>query len=158
MTYEANSLEEHIAQIPEERQQAFKKLQKTISENLPKGFEEGMLYKMIGYYVPLSTYPEGYHCQPNTPLPFINIASQKNSINLYHSGIYAKKGSSILFGNNEISNLEKIILKSNVIIDALFGTGFKGEIQDINKDIIKDASLIFPGQVIKIPELPDEMK
>ena len=91
MTYEANSPEEYIAQIPEERQQAFKKLQKTIAENLPKGFEEGMLYKMIGYHVPLSTYPEGYHCQPNTPLPFINIASQKNSINLYHSGIYAKK-------------------------------------------------------------------
>lgn len=91
MTYEADSPEEYVAQIPEERQPAFKQLQKTISENLPKGFEEGMLYKMIGYYVPLNTYPEGYHCQPNTPLPFINIASQKNSINLYHSGIYAKK-------------------------------------------------------------------
>ena len=91
MTYEANSPEEYIAQIPEERQQAFQKLTKTIADNLPAGFEEGMLYKMIGFYVPLTTYPDGYHCQPNTPLPFINIASQKNSINLYHSGIYANK-------------------------------------------------------------------
>lgn len=91
MTYEANSPEEYIAQIPEERQQVFQKLAKTIADNLPTGFEEGMLYKMIGFYVPLTTYPDGYHCQPNTPLPFINIASQKNSINLYHSGIYAKK-------------------------------------------------------------------
>lgn len=91
MTYEANSPEEYIAQIPDERHQAFQKLRKTISDNLPSGFEEGMLYKMIGYYVPLHTYPDGYHCQPNTPLPFINIASQKNSINIYHSGIYAKK-------------------------------------------------------------------
>ena len=91
MTYEANSPEEYIAQIPEERQQALQKLTKTIADNLPAGFEEGMLYKMIGFYVPLTTYPDGYHCQPNTPLPFINIASQKNSINLYHSGIYAKK-------------------------------------------------------------------
>lgn len=91
MTYEANSPEEYIAQIPEERQQVFQKLTKTIADNLPTGFEEGMLYKMIGFYVPLTTYPDGYHCQPNTPLPFINIASQKNSINLYHSGIYAKK-------------------------------------------------------------------
>ena len=91
MTYEANSPEEYIAQIPQERQQVFQKLAKTIADNLPTGFEEGMLYKMIGFYVPLTTYPDGYHCQPNTPLPFINIASQKNSINLYHSGIYAKK-------------------------------------------------------------------
>lgn len=91
MTYEANSPEEYIAQIPEERQQALQKLTKTIADNLPAGFEEGMLYKMIGFYVPLTTYPDGYHCQPNTPLPFINIASQKKSINLYHSGIYANK-------------------------------------------------------------------
>ena len=46
MTYEANSPEEYIAQIPEERQQAFQKLRKTIADNLPSGFEEGMLYKM----------------------------------------------------------------------------------------------------------------
>lgn len=91
MTYEANSPEEYIAQIPEERQQALQKLTKTIADNLPAGFEEDVLYKMIGFYVPLTTYPDGYHCQPNTPLPFINIASQKKSINLYHSGIYANK-------------------------------------------------------------------
>ena len=91
MTYEAKSPEEYITQVPEERQPILEKFRKTIKENLPAGFEEGMLYKMIGYYVPLSAYPDGYHCQPNTPLPFINLASQKNSINLYHSGIYAKK-------------------------------------------------------------------
>ena len=46
---------------------------------------------MIGYYVPHSVYPDGYHCDPKTPLPFMSFASQKNSVNLYHSGIYAKK-------------------------------------------------------------------
>lgn len=91
MQYEANSPEEYIAQIPEERQAIMKQLRKTIKENLPKGFEEGINYKMIGYYVPHSAYPDGYHCNPKDPLPFMNIASQKNSINLYHSGIYAKK-------------------------------------------------------------------
>ncbi|MGB0891670.1 MAG: DUF1801 domain-containing protein [Flavobacteriaceae bacterium] len=91
MQYEANSPEEYIAQIPEERQAIMKKLRKTIKDNLPKGFEEGINYKMIGYYVPHSKYPDGYHCNPKDPLPFMNIASQKNSINLYHSGIYAKK-------------------------------------------------------------------
>lgn len=91
MHYEANSPEEYIAQIPEERQAIMNELRKTIKENLPSGFEEGMNYKMIGFYVPHTIYPDGYHCDTNLPLPFMNIASQKNSINLYHSGIYAKK-------------------------------------------------------------------
>ena len=91
MQYEANSPEEYIAQIPEERQVIMRKLRNIIKENLPKGFEEGMSYKMIGYFVPHSTYPEGYHCDTKLPLPFLNVASQKNSINLYHMGIYAKK-------------------------------------------------------------------
>lgn len=91
MTYEATSPAEYIAQIPDDRKPAFEKLRNIIKQNLPNGFEEGMLYKMPGFYVPLSKYPDGYHCQPNTPLPFISLASQKNSINLYHSGIYAKK-------------------------------------------------------------------
>jgi uncharacterized protein YdhG (YjbR/CyaY superfamily) len=91
MQYEANTPDEYIAQVPEERQAIMQKLRKTIKNNLPKEFEEGMNYKMIGYYVPHSIYPKGYHCDASLPLPFINIASQKNSINLYHSGIYAKK-------------------------------------------------------------------
>ncbi len=91
MKYEANSPEEYIAQVPEERQAVLEKLRNTIKNNLPQGFEEGISYNMIGYYVPHTLYPDGYHCDPKLPLPFINIASQKNSINLYHSGIYAKK-------------------------------------------------------------------
>ncbi|MGB1042743.1 MAG: DUF1801 domain-containing protein [Tenacibaculum sp.] len=91
MQYEANSPEEYIAQVPEERQAVLQKLRTIIKDNLPKGFEEGMNYKMIGYYVPHTIYPDGYHCNPKDPLPFMNVASQKNSINLYHSGIYAKK-------------------------------------------------------------------
>lgn len=89
MTYEAETPKEYIEQLPKERQEVVEKLRIVIKNNLPKGFEEGILYKMIGYFVPLSTYPNGYHCQPGTPLPFINIASQKNSVNLYHSGIYS---------------------------------------------------------------------
>jgi hypothetical protein len=91
MTYEANTPEECVAQIPEERKPIISKLRKIIKDNLPKGFEEGVNYKMLGYYVPHSIYPEGYHCDPKLPLPFMNLASQKNSINLYNSGVYAKK-------------------------------------------------------------------
>lgn len=89
MQYKANSPEDYISQVPEERKEILKKLQKTIKNNLPKGFEEGIQYGMIGYYVPHSKYPDGYHCNPKEPLPFMSFASQKNSINLYHSGIYA---------------------------------------------------------------------
>ncbi|QOD59818.1 DUF1801 domain-containing protein [Polaribacter haliotis] len=89
MQYKANSPEDYISQVPEERQEALKKLRKIIKENLPKDFEEGMQYGMIGYYVPHKIYPNGYHCKPEEPLPFMSFASQKNSVNLYHSGIYA---------------------------------------------------------------------
>ena len=89
MQYKATSPDEYISQIPEDRQESAKKLRKVILDNLPKGFEEGIQYGMIGYYVPHSVYPDGYHCDPKTPLPYMSFASQKNSINLYHSGIYA---------------------------------------------------------------------
>ena len=89
MKYVANSPEEYIAQLPEERQGPFNKLRDTILENLPKGFEEKMGYGMPAYVVPHSIYPEGYHCDPKLPLPFINIASQKNFIAFYHMGIYS---------------------------------------------------------------------
>jgi len=90
MQYKADSPEDYIDQVPQERQSALKKLRKTINDNLPKGFQEGISYGMIGYVVPHSLYPDGYHCDPKTPLPFMSFASQKNSINLYHSGIYSQ--------------------------------------------------------------------
>jgi len=89
MKIEANSPEEYINQLPTDRQEIIQKLRQTILKNLPKGFEEVMIYNMIGYVVPKSIYPSGYHCDPKLPLPFINIASQKNFIALYHMGIYA---------------------------------------------------------------------
>lgn len=89
MTSNASTPEEYIAELPEERISAIKKLRKTIKDNLPDGFEETMSYGMIGYVVPHSIYPDGYHCAPDTPLPFMSIASQKNFIALYHMGIYS---------------------------------------------------------------------
>lgn len=88
MRYEANSPEEYISQLPEDRQEAIKKLRKIITENLPAGFEETMSYGMIGFSVPHSLYPAGYHCKPSEPVPFISIASQKNFVAFYHMGIY----------------------------------------------------------------------
>lgn len=91
MTSSATSPEQYINEAPEDRREALQKLRTTILENLPKGFQEGMGYGMIGYSVPHEIYPAGYHCDPKTPLPFMSFASQKNSINFYHMGIYADK-------------------------------------------------------------------
>jgi len=89
MQYKAANPEDYIAQLPEERQEVVAKLRTIIKKNLPKGFEEQMSYGMLGFVVPHGTYPDGYHCDPKLPLPFINLVSQKNFVALYHSGIYA---------------------------------------------------------------------
>ena len=89
MQYEANTPEEYIAQLPEERQEPFRKLRAIINDNIPEGFKERMSYGMIGWVVPHELYPGGYHCTPELPLPFLNLASQKNFIGFYHMGIYA---------------------------------------------------------------------
>lgn len=89
MKYEANTVEEYIAQLPEDRREIITELRAIINENIPDGFEETMSYGMIGWVVPHSIYPNGYHCTPELPLPFLSIASQKNFIGFYHMGIYA---------------------------------------------------------------------
>lgn len=85
------TVDQYQKELPEERKIAISTLRKVIKENLPKGFSEEMNYGMIGYVVPHSLYPKGYHCNPTFPLPFMNIASQKNFIAVYHMGIYADK-------------------------------------------------------------------
>jgi uncharacterized protein YdhG (YjbR/CyaY superfamily) len=91
MQSKAKTPEAYISELPEERKVPISKLRETILKNLPEGFEEEMSYGMIGYVVPHSLYPAGYHVNPDLPLPFINIASQKNFIALYHMGIYSDK-------------------------------------------------------------------
>ena len=89
MQSKASTPKAYIAELPEDRKEPIRKFRKVILDNLPDGFEEQMTYGMLGYVVPHSRYPDGYHCDPKQPLPFINLASQKNYIALYHSGIYS---------------------------------------------------------------------
>ena len=91
MTSNASTPEEYINELPEERKEVISKLRDAINKNLPKGFEEGMGYGMLSYHIPHSIYPDGYHCTPELPLPFMNLASQKNFVAVYHMGMYAKK-------------------------------------------------------------------
>ena len=102
----------YLDQLPEARKEPMRLLRNCILENLPSGFEETMSYGMIGYVVPHSRYPPGYHCDPKLPLPFLNIASQKNYIAFYHSGLYA---------NPEIKNWFVQAYKSQVSIKLDMG-------------------------------------
>ena len=90
MKANGSTVNEILLNIPEDRKEQFTKLHNVILKNLPKGFETAMSYGGLGYVVPHSIYPGGYHCKPSEPLPFAAIASQKNSINFYHMGIYSK--------------------------------------------------------------------
>lgn len=84
-----NTPDEYIAQVAEDKKDAMIQLRKTIQDNIPKDFQECISYKMIGFVVPFSAYPGGYHCDPKLEVPFVSIAAQKNFIALYHMGIYS---------------------------------------------------------------------
>lgn len=91
MQSKATSPEQYINELPDDRREPVQKLRQVILNNLPNGYEEAMSYGMLGYVVPHSIYPNGYHCSPELPLPFMNLASQKNFIAVYHMGVYANK-------------------------------------------------------------------
>jgi Domain of unknown function (DU1801) len=88
MKSKAATVDAYLVSLPDDRRKAIEALRKQIKKKLPKGFEEMMNYGMIGYVVPHKVYPLGYHCDPKLPLPFINIASQKNYISFYHMALY----------------------------------------------------------------------
>ena len=89
MQPDIKTVEDYLKNLPHDRFEALTKLRNVILKNLPKRFVEEMNYGMIGYVVPHSIYPAGYHCDPKLPLPFMNLASHKNFIAFYHMGIYA---------------------------------------------------------------------
>ena len=91
MLIEVDTIADYMAALPDNRREAVERLHQVIVEHLPTGLEVGVLGGMINYYVPLSAYPNGYHCTPGEPLPFLALASQKAHIALYHMGIYMDK-------------------------------------------------------------------
>lgn len=88
MQSKAATVAEYLASLPEDRRATIEAVRKVILKNLDKGYEEGMQYGAIGYYVPHSIYPAGYHCDPRQPLPFAGLGSQKNYISLGLIGCY----------------------------------------------------------------------
>ena len=89
MQSKASTPDAYLAELPAERKEAMQILRKEVLKNLPEGFQETMGYGMMGYVVPHSLYPNGYHCKPADPLPYAGFASQKNFISFYHMGLYA---------------------------------------------------------------------
>ncbi|MBL8348710.1 MAG: DUF1801 domain-containing protein [Burkholderiaceae bacterium] len=89
MQYKATTVDGYLAELPPERQAALGRLRAEITKNLPPGFVEQMQWGMVGYVVPHSLYPAGYHTDRAQPLPFLALASQKAHIAVYHMGIYA---------------------------------------------------------------------
>src|SRR5262249_47787445 len=92
MTSKAASVDEYLASLPEERRATIEAVRKVIRANLDRRYEEGMSYGMIGYFVPHSVYPAGYHTDPKQPLPFAALASQKNYMALYLMSVYCECG------------------------------------------------------------------
>jgi hypothetical protein len=88
MQSKATTVEQYLAELPEDRRKAIEAVRKVILKNLDKDYEEGMQYGMIGYYVPHRVYPAGYHCDPKQPLCFAGLASQKNHMSLYLMCVY----------------------------------------------------------------------
>lgn len=91
MNSKAKTVAEYLAQLPPDRRKALEAVRKVIKKNLGKGYAEGMSYGMIGYHVPHSVYPPGYHCDPKQPLPFAGMASQKNHMSVYLMCVYGSK-------------------------------------------------------------------
>jgi hypothetical protein len=146
----ATSVAAYLAELPEERRQAIEAVREVIRKNLDAGFEEGMQYGMIGYFVPHSLYRPGYHCDPRQPLPFAALASQKNYMSLYLMSVYsesnqrkhfeeawAKSGKKLNMGKSCIrfGKLEEVAL--DAIGEAIRRVTAKGYI-DVYERVLKD--------------------
>jgi hypothetical protein len=103
-----NPVVDYINAIEEgPRKELFLQLRDVIIKNLPNGFEEAMNYGMIGYVVPHSLYPKGYHCSPELPLPFVNLVIRKDIITFYHMGLYADPAMSSWFEKEYVEETGK---------------------------------------------------
>ena len=83
MQSKAATVQQYLSGLPADRRAAIQAVRDVILKNLDKDYAEGMQYGMIGYCVPHSIFPAGYHCDPRQPLPFAGLASQKNHMSIY---------------------------------------------------------------------------
>lgn len=131
MTSKAKTVKEYLDGLPPDRRKAIEAVRKVIKKNLGKGYSEGITYGMIGYFVPHSVYPPGYHCDPKMPLPFAGLASQKNHMSVYLMCVYGDKGQEELFRKEWAKTGKKLDMGKSCI-------RFK-KIEDVALDVIGGA-------------------
>jgi hypothetical protein len=131
MQSRAATVNDYLAELPADRRQAIDSIRKVVLASIDrKKVEEGMLYGMIGYYIPHRIYPKGYHCTPELPLPYICLASQKNYLSLYMMGIYDGTGEAKAFRDAWIKSGKKLDMGKSCI-------RFK-KAEDLPLDLIAD--------------------
>ncbi|MDX1943802.1 MAG: DUF1801 domain-containing protein [Pirellulaceae bacterium] len=131
MQSKAATVAKYLAELPTDRRIIVEQVRKVILKNLQEGFEEGMQYGMIGYHVPHSLYPPGYHCDPQQPLPFVALASQKNYLSLYMMPLYTPGG--------DITWFEKAWAKTGKKLDMGKSCIRFKKIEDLALDVIAQA-------------------
>lgn len=131
MMSKAKTVKEYLDGLPPDRRKAIETVRKVIKKNLGKGYAEGITYGMIGYFVPHSVYPPGYHCDPKMPLPFAGLASQKNHMSVYLMCVYGDKGQEELFRKEWAKTGKKLDMGKSCI-------RFK-KIEDVALDVIGNA-------------------
>lgn len=136
MQSKATTVEQYLAELPNERREAIEAIRKVILKNLPKGYEEGMQWGMPSYFVPLSAYPAGYNCQPDQPLPFVGLASQKNHMAFYGFCIYMDEE----LKNRFVADWKKTVKKLDMGKSCVC---FK-KIEDVPLKVIGDAVKCVP--------------
>jgi hypothetical protein len=131
MQSKATTVEQYLSGLPAHRREAITAVRKVILANIDRTkVEEGMLYGMIGYYIPHSVYPKGYHCTPEVPLSYICLGSQKNYLSLYMMSIYDGAGEAKAFRDAWAKSGKKLDMGKSCI-------RFK-KAEDLPLDVIAD--------------------
>ena len=138
MQSKTTTVEQYLAELPEDRRKALEAVRQVILANLDEDYEEGIQYGMIGYYVPHRVFPAGYHCDPKQPLPFAHLASQKNYMSVYLMCIYGDSNHAKWFREAWAKTGKKLDMGKACI-------RFK-KVEDLALDVIGEAILRVPAK------------
>ncbi len=138
MQSKVTTVEQYLAELPEDRRAVIEAVRQVILKNLDKDYEEGIQYGMIGYYVPHRVYPRGYHCDPKQPLPFAGLASQKNYMSLYLMCVYGESDHSKWFRESWARTGKKLDMGKSCV-------RFK-KLDDLALEVIGEAIKRVPAQ------------
>ncbi len=138
MQSKATSVTQYLASLPEDRRAAISAVRRVILDNLDKDYAEGMQYGMIGYFVPHSVFPAGYHCDPKQPLSFAGLASQKGHMSLYLMCVYGNEEQRAWF--------ERAWKKSGKKLDMGKACLRFKKVEDLAMDVIGEAIRRIPAK------------